>query len=84
MNERGYSEGTMKLSVERETEGRFRETGDREEGVRKSMQSPMEGQRGHCGVEKSGDWTGTLHSIPRPFDPTSPRFNIKRRPVIFF
>lgn len=43
MNERGYSEGTMKLSVERETEGRPRETGDREEGVRKSMQSPMEG-----------------------------------------
>lgn len=29
MNERGYSEGTMKLSVERETEGRPRETGDR-------------------------------------------------------
>lgn len=31
MNERGYSEGTMKLSVERETEGRPRETGDKRE-----------------------------------------------------
>lgn len=29
MNERGYSEGTMKLSVERETEGG--ETGDKRE-----------------------------------------------------